>query len=164
MSIIYQALKKIEEKQDQTKRPKLRNKIIYLVSFVVVLFSVCILWAYVSRISRASFVKRSALSSNQKVDLGEKPIVRGRKDILLYKEQQEKAKKALSLQKDSKIKQGATQYYLQGIIYTPENPIALINGQRLSQGESVDAATVIKISPKSVELKTKEDVIYLTLE
>jgi hypothetical protein len=53
---------------------------------------------------------------------------------------------------------------LDGIVYTEENPAALINGRVLRVGGFVDGYTVTKIQPDRVELKNENGTIVLTLK
>lgn len=56
------------------------------------------------------------------------------------------------------------RYGLQGIVYDSQNPIAIINGKQLSIGQSIEEATVIDITQKGVELEVKGNKIYIPLE
>ncbi|MBN2407200.1 MAG: hypothetical protein JXJ19_05840 [Elusimicrobia bacterium] len=53
---------------------------------------------------------------------------------------------------------------LDGIIWDPQNPMVIVNGELLSKGGSVRGATVVTITQKSVTLKWKTQYIKLNLK
>jgi hypothetical protein len=130
MSIIYEAVKKIEEKEKPFPKKKRKNK--KIVFLILILFA----FGFYFFFSKKSFQEKSVYSSKKITS----------KDKIVKKESKQK-------------------YRLEGIIYTPQNPIALINGKRVKIGEEFDGLKVIEISEKQVQLKTEEGgVIYLSLE
>ncbi|MFH1876525.1 MAG: hypothetical protein ABH865_06515 [Candidatus Omnitrophota bacterium] len=58
----------------------------------------------------------------------------------------------------------APAYILQGIIYDTKSPLALINGKKVSLGEAIADARVVMISSDGVELATGNTTIFLPLE
>ncbi|MDD5194942.1 MAG: hypothetical protein PHQ96_04600 [Candidatus Omnitrophica bacterium] len=55
-------------------------------------------------------------------------------------------------------------YTLQGIIYDELNPIALINGIQVKLGDRIGDAVVLDISSEGVKLEAKEGKIFLPLQ
>ena len=53
---------------------------------------------------------------------------------------------------------------LSGTFYSTQNPVAIINGSSLKEGETVGAYQVIKILPRSVILKSSAGEIELRLQ
>jgi hypothetical protein len=53
---------------------------------------------------------------------------------------------------------------LSGTFYSTQNPVAIINGASLKEGETVGAYQVIKILPRSVTLKSSGGEIELRLQ
>jgi len=54
--------------------------------------------------------------------------------------------------------------FLNGIMYTPSSPYAVIDDTMISEGETVNGFTVTKISPDKVELSRGNDTIELKLK
>jgi hypothetical protein len=53
---------------------------------------------------------------------------------------------------------------LSGTFYAEQNPVAIINGFSLKEGETVGAYRVVKILPRSVILKSSAGEIELRLQ
>lgn len=55
-------------------------------------------------------------------------------------------------------------YVLEGIIYNPDRPFAIINGQMLEQDARIDDFVVASITPNTVSLKNTKDDTGRTLQ
>lgn len=55
-------------------------------------------------------------------------------------------------------------YTLSGIIYEKDQPLAVINGKTVSEGEKIGSGEIIKINKDSVEIKTENKTKLLNLE
>lgn len=137
MSIIYEALKKIEKKEDKDKPLFTKHlfKYIFVIVVGIVLFSFFSISIYFSRpkTKTASFFTYSTS-----------------KIFPLPEVQNDQSKTAASV-----------KYRLQGIIYDKDRPIALINGKKLGIGDNIEGARVVNISGNGVELETKEGKVYI---
>ncbi|UCG35823.1 MAG: hypothetical protein JSW17_03230 [Candidatus Omnitrophota bacterium] len=170
MSIIYEALKKIEKKEDPKvaptpfpvekvaepkeqqpqEEPSYRiNKFVFFTAVGVGIFSLFLFLMHLfhskpvvreSPSLERAYVKRDAVSYNQ--PKLERPAF---------------INNALDESRNR-------SYYLQGIIYTEDSPFALINGKRVKRGERIGGAIVKSLSESGVELETKDGNIQLTLE
>ncbi len=55
-------------------------------------------------------------------------------------------------------------YLLEGIIYNPDHPFAIINGQMIEKNGQIDDFVVTAITPNSVSLKNTKDNTGRTLQ
>lgn len=53
---------------------------------------------------------------------------------------------------------------LGGIFYAERNPVAIINGSSLKEGETSGSWRIVKIQPLSVELKSEDETIELRMK
>jgi len=168
MSIIYEALKKIEEKEDlrveprpspierkiisepkeQPQKPSYHiNKLVFFTAVGVGIFSLSLFVMHFLH-------SRPAVLQSQNYE--RLYVKRG-----AYSQPKLKNPAFINNVSDESSDKG---YYLQGIIYTENNPIALINGKRVKKGERIGEAIVKSLSESGVELETKAGNIQLTLE
>ncbi|UCD15816.1 MAG: hypothetical protein JSV34_01850 [Candidatus Omnitrophota bacterium] len=137
MSIIYEALKKAEEKNKPHYKPKSDFKIIFLIFMVMMGAGIFyVVWKTVSG---------SDFSPNSKVVYAKK----------------EKKPKTNSLKKAIKKDIG---YNLQGIIYDKNEPLAIINGKQIRVGQSIEEALLTQISQEGIEIETSQGKVFISLE
>ncbi|MCM8762884.1 MAG: hypothetical protein NC936_04410 [Candidatus Omnitrophica bacterium] len=142
MSIIYDALKKIEKKEE--KRPqgfrKRKN-----ISFGVLIFLCIAIALTIFFIQRA---KRQLLRAKE---------MQNSIQVKTFSTPSEKAfpPETASTHQES--------YTLEGIIYSYDNPLAIINGKIVKKDDLIDNFKVVAIKPESVELLNSDDNTSLTL-
>jgi hypothetical protein len=153
MSIIYEALKKVEE-ENKPKTSEGINKSQYKHRLVYLFLGFIFLSLFTGYFF---FFKKASI---------EKPLtyIKGKYELQKVKREKPRLPSHTEKYEEVSTKTNKRKYYLQGIIYTKEAPLALINGKRVSEGESINNAVVKKITPKGVKLETKEGKIYLPLE
>lgn len=139
MSIIYEALKKLE-KRKENYRPSASKHLFRYIFMIVIGVCLLIFFAPHMHISRTTRAVRSSPK-------GQKAMI-----------------KRVTLPGEDEDKEGQMGYRLQGIIYDQERPIALINGKRVAIGDNIQGARLVNISDDNVELETEQGSIYLTLE
>lgn len=166
MSIIYEALKKVErnnnrENTDEIRLsthapinaniiPKQKLRVLFLVLIPIMLSLAVFLGinTYFSILDK-KFEKNIILEGGttneiQRNELGIIP-----KTALLHISHKPKTKETLS-------------YNLQGIVYGV-NPFAIINGKRLRKADTIDDFTVVDISANTVKLQNLKDNREFTL-
>jgi hypothetical protein len=131
MSIIYDALKKVDggNKSPEPPSPKSKNNIGFIIAAVI---AVVLIGAAIFYVTRKNFhldIKPLAVFKNASLGNSGRP---GQKKMF-------------------------NTYVLEGIIYDDKGPIAVINGQVLHQGEKIDNLELKKIEAKSVELLDSQD-------
>lgn len=140
MSIIYEALKKVErqgkqgqpgQSQDRGKTPQ-RAPVLFLVSGVVAAVMLFAIW-YSPKVFKA-------LRHNAGVEIRDR--------------QSREEAPALPVLPAAPA---APNYTLEGIIYNQDNPLAIINGLILKKQEKIDDWEVINITPNEVELMNTRD-------
>ena len=134
MSIIYDALKKVDDKDIRVKRQNRFNKKKYIFRFfLLVLIVVLIPFAaanFKKQPSTPTVKKKAVISKNQ-------PI----------------AAKPVQKRTPQPVKEySVDQYALEGIIYEGDTPLAVINGKLLNKGDIINGFTVKEIMPNSVIL------------
>ena len=134
MSIIYEALKKLENKDKPIKKSKKR----YI--FIISVFLACALLVYFFKYSNS--------------DIKEKPKLEDFPKGLII------SKKSEVPPLDKK----ENKYKLEGIMFDNRKPVALINKKILTVGDKIEDAEILNIYPDKVELKTQDGIEYLTLE
>lgn len=148
MSVIYEALKKIEQKNNKDKTPSSKNNFVIIV--VIGLFSLGISSAYFTLKPSTKQTKAPVVIENEGI---------------YFPKKRSKIKKVFSLQKGlSKSKKSHGQFLLHGLIYDEEESIALINGKKVKMGEAIEGARLLNISRNGVELETKDGKVYIPLE
>ncbi|MCD6227891.1 MAG: hypothetical protein J7K17_00205 [Candidatus Omnitrophica bacterium] len=137
MSIIYDALKKIEKKHFQSSPVKFKKKLVIFLSGLGV---VCLVFlAVYLKINHSKLTKDSVKKmTNSKTGVLSRKISKKRK-------RQEKT------------------YILEGIIYDEKAPLAMINGRMVKEKDKIGNLEVMEISPNSVKLLNLEDKTVLTL-
>lgn len=140
MSIIYEALKKVETSRKGEHFNSYKRKVI-LSSFIAVVVFLILFFIFQDNFINSSLITNF---SNNKF----KPAVNLNNQTY-------------SFHKTDNRKNPKKKYFLQGILYTEDNPVALINGKKVFKGEEIDGAQVTDITGNGVELKTKKGNIYL---
>jgi len=136
MSIIYEALKKLENKNKTIDKPKQKYIFIFITSLSILL-SIYYLFKYSNlKIEEKPKLKEFSKDLNISKKLGDTPLV------------------------DKK----ETKYKLEGIMFDNQNPVVLINKKILKVGDKIEDAEILNIYPDKVELKTQEGIEYLTLD
>jgi hypothetical protein len=157
MSIIYEALKKIEktkESQSQVLPSKHTIKVIVLlISAGITILSLSTIFRFFSSNNIKTNVNMESKVSSLPENIEDKT-----KDSVSLK--REDRKDLLQEKREDKI----TVYHLQGIIYDEESPLAVINGKKVTIGAEIGGARLLSISPEGAELETKDGKIYISLE
>jgi hypothetical protein len=141
MSIIYEALKKVEKKNGREEKriinypkPALKSKIMIPLALIGI---ICI-----------GFIGKGIWGN--KTEVADKP-------------KQVKAKQK-ALVKKAKVRRQNRGFSLQGIIYDEANSLALINGKKISIGEEIKQARLVGVARDSVELDTKKGRIRIFID
>jgi hypothetical protein len=131
MSIIYDALKKVDgdKKSPQQPGPKPRRNIALIVGSIVALAVITSAIYYVTRRNFHMDIKPLVMFKSAPLNSFGRPAPR-------------------------KV---FNTYVLEGIIYDDKGPIAVINGQVLHMGEKIDTLELKKVEAKSVELIDAQD-------
>ncbi|MDD5583721.1 MAG: hypothetical protein PHV55_01515 [Candidatus Omnitrophica bacterium] len=174
MSIIYEALQKIERrpKENATAEPRVaavhhetisssvltQKKPRSLLSVGITLCFLLLLGIYFLRIQ--SPIKPLPVASTKvlSADRQPQPLAKDGVDDLMQ------AINAASVNDPAQTYEGEVTYTLQGIIYDEENPLALINGKKVGLGDRIGDALVLDISGNGVELLINEEKKFLPLE
>ncbi|UCC95750.1 MAG: hypothetical protein JSW40_03105 [Candidatus Omnitrophota bacterium] len=150
MSIIYEALKKTENRQtkDTSLRP-VRKSILIVGIIGISIGAVVLLYGFFFR----------GPSDVQKTPIGSLPRTSSSPS------RQVKEAKRVALPKKNEGPEERIEYHLQGLIYDDKDPLAFINGKRVGVGKRVDGALLVSVSKDGVELQTPEGIIRrLSLE
>lgn len=171
MSIIYEALKKVESSpaKDIVKngQPVIPGKPLAALSkkisplFYAVIFICCAATSFIA--FGAYFFSRNVNTvknypdknqsvSNKKIS----PVETIRQEVA-----ENSIKPVIVGNKPSSAQLPA--YSLQGIVFDENSPFAVINGKTVKKSETVDDFTVVDIAPTSVTLKNSRDGKELTL-
>ncbi|MEI8349499.1 MAG: hypothetical protein WCI77_05055 [Candidatus Omnitrophota bacterium] len=160
MSIIYEALQKVEKKSELASMPVMPEKEIFssrpnTFNLPLALLALVVLLSLGSTGAKLMTAK-SARTSKVAVMRPQphKQVVTPSTDV------------SVAPQADFASDTVVTNvpYSLQGIIYDSQHPLAIINGKQLGIGQSIEDATVIDITQKGVELAVKGNKIYISLE
>ena len=147
MSIIYEALKKVEGR-DKIKLPlEARKKTL---TFILFFLGIAFFAIFVSRfIKKIVFPARFPSVNPQQVSVAEN---------------KEKESRIVPKVTDLNMQKGASGvetelpgYMLEGIIYEREAPLAIINGKIVKKGDKIEDWEVISITPVEVELENTKD-------
>ncbi len=156
MSIIYEALKKIEERDlkpqaftyPSTKRP--------FPYFLIFLFLGLSGWGFYFLYKSKPSLKVPAYNNLNSFSPSKNERLNPTPGLsLLALESPLKEKASLSAK---------TSYILQGIVYDAGASFAIINGKKVTTGEGIGKARLIRISEDSVELEIDKERFSLTLE
>lgn len=155
MSIIYDALKKVERANSelpqvnkQEKSPPRRAKPrvrMYLLSFLALLLGIWLVDSAPGLFINASRLKMARAN------------VKPAGEIYNYAPVSPEVVKAASL-----IPQIRANFSLNGIFFSDNEGFALINNQILKEGDTIEGAKVLRISANEVELDLGESVIKLS--
>lgn len=171
MSIIYEALQKIERrpKENATAEPGiaaahhetiaspvLTRKPRSLLSVGITLCFLLLLGIYFLRIQ--SPVKPLPVTGTKIFPADRQPPAQDGADDLMQ------AINAVAVNNPAQTYEGEVTYTLQGIIYDEESPLALINGKKVGLGDRIGDALVLDISGNGVELLINEEKKFLPLE
>lgn len=141
MSIIYEAIQKVEKENNQQKSMKDKGKLPKLLIFILALAIVGALAIYLSQ-NVFSLIKEKA-----------KGVTKDYKNaVTLAQNLQEGSKK----EENKRSKTSSSQYILEGILFDKEMPLAVINGKILKKGDVLDNVEIIDISPTIVKIFDKE--------
>jgi len=157
MSIIYEALQKIEKKTEPPKalftpkevfspQPRVSRWPLWLFVLIVAL-SLSMAGTKLMRLAQAPATTTFAMPTQPRNQALTAPAGSGSSDIM-----------------SSHPTAAHIPYSLQGIIYDSQHPLAIINGKQLGIGQSIDDATVVEITQKGVELAVKGVTMYIPLE
>ncbi|MBU1112298.1 MAG: hypothetical protein KKH93_00285 [Candidatus Omnitrophica bacterium] len=164
MSIIYEALKKVEQKENSNNsyrdskenfssaKPKKRT--VFLSGRFFRMFMLLILTAGLI----------SVVSFNWQFILGKVFSLSSlaRKEYLINQQGRQTAKIAQS-ENSATTQRKPGAYLLSGIIYSEDSPLAIINGQVLKQSDRIGNYSVMAISQDRVELAEVNDNSQLIL-
>ncbi len=165
MSIIYEALQKVERTKDENVLPppqpigkavaarktKPKNtRIVFLLSFLILLIMAIFVVPKYSSKSFNQAITKNPITTN-KPEISEKSIFQNTQ-VTLAKPK---------MPPEEKIPAGV--YVLQGIVYDKEIPEAVINGKNLKLSDTIDGFEVKEITPNSVKLINPKDNSELNL-
>jgi len=150
MSIIYDALQKVENKEADKPQAKVKEK----KNFLWVLILVCV--AVTLGFLFMQYSKKQAIAKGKEqknITLAQAKTVPAPLPI-----NPAKMSEASALEKPSE-----DIFTLKGIIYSQDNPIAIINGKIVKIKDKIEGFEVKQINPSSVELTKLSDNTPLNL-
>jgi hypothetical protein len=148
MSIIYDALKKVESKNKDNLPIRNRKN-----TFVLVLSLIGVILIFI--LGSQYFKKRTVLTSSKIAKIKEIPSKKIKEEAL--KGLPSATDLATGKEASNLDKEWSVNYILEGIIYDQEAPLAVINGKILRKKDRIDDLEVINITPTSVELLNLKD-------
>jgi len=144
MSIIYDALKKIENKnkvenkdRQQTAPSKKKNKNIFILMLLITVFCVLLIDLTYRQLKKSYALKQKKIQEAL---------------ALQAQKLQNKPKAAEGIEK--KLPENLN---LEGIIYEEKEPLAVINGRILKVKDKIEDLEIVNITPNSVELINTRD-------
>lgn len=157
MSIIYEALKKVEKSGGlaigaKISRPVVRRRVFlnYILAAAVALFLVRFSWWGITEF------------------IASKPPVNGGKSLAVLSPASEEAQKAAALEALAALEENMAapteehpSFVLNGIFFSEDGGYALINNQVIREGDLIDGALVKNISRDCVELDSQGEVIKI---
>lgn len=156
MSIIYDALKKIEghnsrisspEKSlTRDKKTKYKKKVLLIV---------IILFLGVAGARTYDFFKQKKILASNLAETEPTESNFQRKEALQAEKQEEVAEVIVKNEKIA-VKNSQSSYKLEGIIFDKSNPFAIINGKQVYEGDNIGGFIVSKIKTDKVELFESE--------
>ncbi|MBN2121025.1 MAG: hypothetical protein JW734_08255 [Candidatus Omnitrophica bacterium] len=159
MSLIYEALQKIEKRPSYKTSPKNKERHIFLFLLLIAISAGII---YIS-IPKNTPVKTATINTKTEQNLVKEYSRQTNKEQIPDKPQTfSYSEPPISFYK--KLMQKEEKLRLSGIIYSPDKAMAVINGRIVGQGETIAKAEVLKITEKSVELNRNNEKIILTLD
>ena len=148
MSIIYEALKKAEEKENGNKFSRKRG----VFKLVLIVISIILISLFITLKFLPSFEAKK--NPFEKIS-AEQPI------FLQKADDDTNTGKVASIE-DQEVSIEQIEYRLQGIIYDTKEPAAVINGKKVGIGDKIDdEACLVSIFDDGIELETKEGKIYI---
>jgi hypothetical protein len=160
MSIIYDALRRVDKKpgQSQDRRIEIKKinikKLILPLLIIIALAMVFSNWQATTSLRKIS---QPVIEDLEKTPLAKKKPLPKPYGALAQKPQ------ALVV-RDPFSNTAPSPFKLSGIIYSPDKPVAIVNGKTVSIGELIGEAKVSNIKEGSVELSFHDETIILTLE
>jgi hypothetical protein len=152
MSIVYDYLKQVQQKREADGKsvvlstipkqevPAARARFSWMTAFwvfLVLLLAAAVIFLIGTRSSEKTIVKLYQASAPRAVD-------------------EKRGVPAASISE--------TGYVLEGIIYNPTNPFAIINGKTLERNSRIGDYVVVAITPDSVTIKNAQDNVSRTLQ
>jgi hypothetical protein len=164
MSIIYDALKKVEEanttgalpgavKQEKQPRPKVKGYFIYALVICAGLFMANLVFNFLS----GSAAKSAVIHKN--------PIVKAGTEFVqkVLPPSPPKVQPAAVPQKTTEAKKEQKgSWVLSGVFFSENEGYALINNQIAKEGDVIDGATVKRINLDGVELESAGSTVTLS--
>lgn len=169
MSIIYDALKKVERKYSEEKKSdtlgnlkkeKLPGFVLYFIYILVIIagiFSAKLVLGLVAKIAISSSKTADRKTNIQKKDVKTTTT----KPETSIQEIITKKKPESIFKKEVPEEPPVPRFVLTGIFFTDEIGYVLINNKILRAGDVIDGATVSKITSDDVELKLQNELIKL---
>lgn len=153
MSIIYEAIKKLENK-DKSKLPGKSKKNIFLLVLLLVSISIFVFGIQYSKnkvvsLSSITNIIKGLLDQETNIKEAKGPMPKA--DLIAERD-------AVDSKEDL-----SSNYVLEGIIYDHLAPLAIINGKIFKKYDKIDDLAVINITPNSVELLNSKNNTILTL-
>lgn len=157
MSIIYDALKKVERSQEdinssvtinRSGKPKTKIYLVYI-------FTLC-LGFFIASMLFNSFTKSFRINSVKKIPDTTKDNI----STLTLETNIPSAETKVSLPTESK-EETLHQFILNGIFFSQDQGYALINNQIVKEGDLIDGALVLRVSLEEVVLESKGSTIKL---
>lgn len=165
MSIIYDALKKVEEASSKnlgTEMDKssksMPKKIAYHKKIPKILISVLVvcLGVFVANIFFGIFPK--PLSNNTYTGIKDQPGVDKKQDVSVHPG----LPKETPLEVKPSVKESPPSFVLNGVFFSGDEGYALINNRIVKKGDKIDGATVVAISLDEVNLEAEGSIIKLS--
>lgn len=171
MSIIYDALKKVEESSDRTEKLKLNKEpvksrakhkafLLYLLIACLGIFLANIFFIFLSRLSPTNTLV--VLKNQPQISENLKPPVN-----IELPESTIKEKEAQPIEPTSSVPltdetEPHGSFVLSGVFFSNNEGYALINNRIVKEGDKIDGATVRRIALGEAELELKGEVIKLS--
>lgn len=165
MSIIYEALKKVEKKLHQpiqkkpeaelTKKNSIYSRFSYFL-MAILIFSAVVLFFF--SLKKGVFISVALNNDSPKKNRILSSSASLEENII---SEQKKIPESSSVLPSSHKPQPETEFKLTGVFFSGEGGFALINNQIVKEKDEVDGATVLSISQQSVELSYQGKIIKL---
>jgi hypothetical protein len=163
MSIIYEALKKVESK-DKDKSPKEGKKtaLTLILSLVGIIFIIILGSQYSRNKTPLAQAKGEKVKQFSRKEVKKKGTMAQTTIGISTARSQSVAEKIASPPPPEEG--GSADYMLEGIIYDSESPLAIINGKIFKKQDKIDDWQVIDITPTAVELRNLKDNTTFSLK
>ena len=153
MSIIYEALKRVEGQPCYRRERKINSKKIIL-PLLIAISGIILIYSLTNLDSIQNSGRKTTLNTKQASSTRKTSLKRTYRPLL---------KKPQAFMFRDPFSQ-TSKFRLSGIIYSPSESIAIVNSKTVSIGEKVGNAKVAKINKESVELSLDGKKIILTLD